>query len=327
MNRRPMPTLHSATTCRLDPGACEELCRVGVEELEPLRREALWRRLHTVIVLVFTLACTLLLLSTMQVPLAIGVGAVGLVATVAFGAMDGQAQGRYSAAFNEWRSRALRTIHPDAHLEPGSYLPHEAFDSTGINQEYYNRYSGDTLLRVGTITASNLRVTHVYTESGTGKDDRDRTEVDNVFTGVLVQGKVRMPYSGWVVLLPRSRRIPRELTSTQVISPELNRSYSIGANDPFVAHRILDPSKQSAVWEFASSFRQLPRIAYKDDVLTVGLDDMILEMGRRPTLFRPVAVGDLENVIQRCEEGIGLITDTVNSLAPETLENETTGRR
>ncbi|GMV36535.1 MAG: hypothetical protein AMXMBFR61_10430 [Fimbriimonadales bacterium] len=248
--------------------------------------------------------------------LAMGLG--GLVIIGFLAALDYPAQKRYSIAFDAWRARVLSAISPDASLEPNGYLPSNFFDASGINTRPYDRYSGDTLLHVGECSACNLRVTEVHQQSRLGSEDKKETVEDDVFTGMLIRARVQMPHPGWVVVNPRRMGVPSQLRPTQVASPTISKSYSVAADRPFVAHRILDPTKQAALESFMSQTRQSLRVSYRDNVMAVGLEGLRLDMGRRPLLFRPIRDGDLEATIRRCEQGVAFVTAVVRTLAPET---------
>ncbi len=237
-------------------------------------------------------------------------------------------QNRYRVQFDAWRSRVVRSIYPNADLVADGAIPRAEFESAGFLWPTFNRYAGTDLLTLGDLRASNLDVAHVYTETyrdsisvtnhhGVSKTEwveRRREVTVPVFCGAFLVFALPRRCSDAVLLNDPVRGIG-PLRPVKVASPDLNRTYAMGAADPFAAHRLLAPVMQVALWQFCQACPKPPSISYADGRLFIAIPAVRLGLGTAPG-WRSVKAERLEEVLRTCESSVRFLQAAAASLTP-----------
>jgi hypothetical protein len=232
--------------------------------------------------------------------------------------------------FNRWRETGVQMLDSEASFAAGRGLSQADFDSSGLNNATYNRYSCSSMLSVGRsqssyIYASDERTetyyeTEYYTDSQGHQQSRQvqktRQVVVKIFSGLLLKHPVRLPKGGALMLRSRRVGLPNGWHQLHVASPELHKHYAIGATDAFIGHRTLTPSFMVRLWDYSSTCRYLPSYAYRDGWLYLLIPEFWLSFGRQPGKWRVVSNVSLQQCMDECHASIDFVRNSVQKLVP-----------
>jgi len=233
--------------------------------------------------------------------------------------------------FHAWRDRAIQMIDADAQLHPSNCIKQEAFDDSWLNGAFYNRYYGNNYLRVGNVECSNLSLKHQYEESYTetvyetdsrGQQtsrqvNKTRTVIVPIYDGFFMATPAQLPHPGSVLLRHSSQGLPNGLKTINVASPNLKKTYAIGATDQFLGYRAMTPKLMVALWEFCAQFKYAPGFSYRGSLLYITLPNFFIGFGTTPGRWRAITLSTLRKVFDECAQSIKFVKTTSQILQPD----------
>jgi len=264
------------------------------------------------------------------------VGGVGVVSVLILRAVARNAGGKFSVAWDNWRSEVVKKIAPDARFASKEYINRHEFDETGLNTDSYNSFSGGDMLQVGTGRCCRLAVQRIETryrtvtytdaQGRTQSKTESYTEVINVYNGLILAAPAMLAHPGRVVI--SNAGLPRnwQLKPLRIAHPGLTKTYAVGSSPTeFEGHRLLTPSLQTMLWSFREGFRTAPRVSYVQKFrgvigqMWIAIPNVSLEMGKRPSLFSSIAGTELRNVVQQCTQSIDWVKRAITALQPQNV--------
>lgn len=310
----------------------EQLIYRGVDTLEPLRFNYRVWSLSTWSISIFLGLITLgiYIKSGYSQSVWVSVGIISTITIIVMVVVTFRKKQQLYEKFDSWRDDVIEYIDNAACFKPNECLSQNSFDASGLNTQYYNRYSGSNYLRVENLEASYLLAQHEYTETyyetvtvtnsqgqiETRQEQRTRTKVDTIFEGLLLILHAPLPHSGWVIIRPKGIGVPKGSHKITVASPYLNNNYAIGVSEKFMGHRTLTPTLMESLWDYAQQFKYLPGYSYQKNLLYVTIPGGWLDFGRRPGVWSAITFSTLERVIQDCQNSIRFLKESAERLKP-----------
>jgi len=249
-----------------------------------------------------------------------------LVASLTINSHINNLRTRLRSAFNDWRAKCVTIINGEATFSNRGFLASRFFDQSCISSSAYNMYSGSNLLECNGVRASNLciqneRIVTYYETDAQGNTIRRETRVvDTIFSGTLIMVPATLRHAAWVILRPKGGVLGSGLKRIRLSSPQLHKTYIVGATDPFAGHHLLTPVMMDRIYSFSLLFRYLATFSYRDGYLYIAAPGATLSYGTCPTRWRPVTSSSLRSVADACRASLELIIGSTSSLIPRVFD-------
>lgn len=312
--------------------ARDDHVRQGVRSMEPMRsRWLLWYLCAWAVPVVLSGATFGTFALAPDNPVAgWSVLAVSIVGILIVGCVSSRSGQKLHQAFNAWREAGVRLLDATAAYSADDGIEESAFDQSGLNGAYYNRFFSWSLLSVGDLRTSALSVKHEYTETyyeteyytdsegnqQSRQVQKERTVVIPIFDGIMLTFPMSLPHQTWVLLHYRKTELPEGLIKLSVASPFLAKNYVVAAADQFCGHRTLTPSLMEALETYGQQFPYFPAYSYRDDLLYITIPDYWLAFGKKPGKWSAITTACLSQVLVECQQSIAFLKNTAERLKP-----------
>ena len=307
-----------------------DLANQGVNSMESFRVSALRRFGILLFVIPVLIAVGIAIISSNSSGSSEEVWTVivtGLIVLVMIGMLVGWAGSpgeKMSKAFEQWRSMIFTelTNDPNATFEPKGSLSNDDFDKIHHRSDY-NIFQGENTVKFGFLRAGYVSVGREYEVSHTverdGKTETEtETKIERIWNGVIVVVAAPLPTGAGDAVEIRSDGLSHDMSKIRIAHPHISASrYQVGTSSDLVAHRILTPVIQTAIWDY---HKELGRgkestFVYRNQLLYVGIPDLNLDFGKNPSIFFRITHQRLNSVISTIEETI-LFLSKVENLLP-----------